>query len=362
MQFAVALILSVIFWPGIMGAATTTRWAFLSILVPVLVWNLRIEKITAAHLFGGLYLIWAGITLAWSPSIYDGLNGLWKFLLLAGLFCWAAQQTDLKYFYMGLGFGVFVNFCFMVPQAFGWTGLQQNSAPGGLFLSGNIVAEFAALTLIGLIGYRLWWLVPFPITAISITSSRGSVIALAAAFVGWLWTKSRIVSALLALAIAGLGVSMLTCTSDCLGHGDTGPQRLRVWADTARLLTWHGTGIGQYAMAYAEGFMFENAHNDLLQIASETGIGVLFFCAFLIAVMMGVELTERLILVAFMVEGLVAYPLYLPGTGFIAAIVAGRLCRDRADIRDNLACWRIRILDRQYRTKRESLRTPVPCG
>lgn len=357
-------LISVIYWPGIMGAPSTPRWALLSVAVPLLLWAVRI-RLTLPSLVGGLFLAWCALSLLWTPDVYDGLHALWKFAILAGLFCWGMQQ-DPRPVFIGLGIGVTVNSVLMVAQAFGLDeglGIHQKSIPGGLFGNGNFAAEFAVLTLMGLIGYRLWWLTPFPVVAIMFTSARGAVVALAAAFLGWLWTKSRLASAALALAGVALGWFMLSCSGHCVGHGGTGPQRLMVWNDTLGLITWHGQGIGSYLMSYPQHrFVFEHAHNDLLQIAAETGIGVFLFAAFLAFVAMGEGLTERLILLAFMVIGLVGYPLYLPGTAFVAALVAGRLCRSWPDLCHSLSDWRERIHARQYRPEGKPLLSSVPRG
>lgn len=363
-----AFLVSVLYWPGIMGAPSAPRWALLSVAVPALLWGVRV-RFTAVHLMGALFLLWCALSLLWTPDVYDGLHALWKFLVLAGLFCWAVEQEDLRPVFMGLGLGVAVNSVLMVMQALGLdqiVGLgiiHQKSIPGGLFGNGNFAAEFAAMTLIGLIGFKLWWLVPFPVVGIMFTSARGAVVALAAAFLGWLWTKSRLASVALALDCAALGWFMLSCSGHCVGHGNTGPQRLMVWNDTLGLITWHGQGIGSYLMSYPQHrFVFEHAHNDLLQIAAETGIGVLLFAAFLAMVAMGSGLTERLILLAFMVIGLVGYPLYIPGTAFVAALVAGRLCRSWPDLRHSLSDWRARIHACQYRAEGKPLLPSVPSG
>lgn len=350
-----AFLMSVAFVPGIMGASTAPRWALLSLTVPLLMFFIRVN-ITAGHVVGMLFVAWCAITVAWSET-WDSVDGLWKLLLLAGLFCYGARAKDHRGLWLGLGLGAAVNCLVMIPQAFGWQGLPQISHPGGLFYSSGWAAEFCALVLVGLIGQRLWWLVPFPAVAIALTTIRGALMGLAGAFVVWVWGKSKGAALALSAVFAAAGLVMLTDGS----HNGSGLQRLLAWRDTVSQLTWHGTGLGSYAQAYPEfGFMFSHAHNDLLQIAAETGIGVFLFCAFIAVCMFGSGLTERCVLACFMVEGLVGYPLYMPATAFVAAIVAGRLCSDGVLVRDSLNAWRGAFFTRQRGTAGEPRLSHLP--
>lgn len=340
-----ALAIPVLFWPGIMGAATAPRWAFLSVAVPLLAFGLGKIRITAGHLCGALFILWSAVTLLWSP-VLDGYSDLWKLILLGFVFCLAGQMKDMRPFFVALGIGAAINCAVIVPQAFGWQGLPQNSHPGGLFLNSNWAAEFCAVTLVGLIGYRVWWLVPFPAVAILCTSSRGAVMGIAAAAVAWLWTRSRPLAVLAGALLLAAGALMLANGS----HAGSGLQRIMVWRDTLDHLTWHGAGLGSFAMAYpSHGFMFGHAHNDLLQIVSETGIGGVFFAGAVAAAMLGKELTERCVLACFLMEGLAGFPFYLPATAFVAAAVAGRLCADGTDLRQRVSSWRVSLFDGPYR-------------
>jgi hypothetical protein len=68
---------------------------------------------------------------------------------------------------------------------------------------------------------------------------------------------------------------------------------------------------------------FPEAHNDTLQMVYELGPGALFFLGLEAYALYLARETERLVLIAFFVEGLTEFPLYMPVTGLIAALAIG---------------------------------------
>lgn len=335
--------------PGIAAPATTPRWALLSAVVPFLASFSLPTKFDVAHALGALFLGWCAITLAWTPNLWDGLDALWKLVLFAGLFCIGAALRDLRPVWIGAALGIGVSSALAIGQLFGVELVERIEGPtgmaAGLFMNKNFLAEPAALVLIGLVWHRLWWLVPLVLPAVVLPGARGALLALAVAGIvalrGW-WRVYA--GALAALAVVACVV---------LAKNGSFPERMIIWTSTLDGLTWLGNGIGSfYALfpSHAPAWDFltsrpVHAHNDWLELAYDLGLpGILmllgaFYCA------LRAEGPDRLVLIAFITEGCLGFPLHFPATVFLAALVAGRLCGDRAPLRDVLTRWGIRLCD-----------------
>ena len=357
--------LGIAFIPGIADAAGAPRWALLSLFVPLMLAAIGRTRVTLGHLILAFYVLWAAITLAWSPGLYDGLDALWKLLLIAGLFAIGAELPTLRPIALGLGLAIALNSAFVLAQAAGFDPVPHMPGPtgmgAGLFMNRNSLAEAAALVLILVLAHRLWWLVPVIVPSLIwfepgmrqgahvwYPTAQGALTALGVAGTAWLWTKSRLAALLLIMAVA-IGVAFAVYTR----VNASVPERLAIWTVTARGLTPQGNGLGSFYLRFPAHVAETdplvtrpiNAHNDLLQIAYETGLPgavlVLAFGALLLFTRGAVG--ERLVLLAFFVEGCFANPLGLPVSAFVAALCAGRVCRARPRLRDDLAHWRVSL-------------------
>lgn len=307
-----------------------TRWALLSICVPLLFCREpRIIGITVA------VLGFMALSLLWSPDPFNGLDLWWHFALIAMLVALAPASMIGVYWAMGLGLAV--NSCVVLVQLFGFEPVTHIPAASGLFFNTNQQSCIVVLVFIALLSLDNWkatalgsWTL-MPLFAGGM--SRTSLVALAAAgafaLKGWMrWT-----------ALGG-GVVLLAVLVGWSNRIDSNLQRVQTWMDMAGNLSLLGNGLGSFRFAYPVlglgGFVGEHAHNDLLQISYELGfIGALAFVAFGLLVIRGAG-TERLILIAFAVEGLFDFPLYQPATAFFAALCAGAVLRRRAELRGDL--------------------------
>lgn len=333
--------LSVAYLPGAFNASTAGRWALLSIGVPLLLWCAVLPPATLAHQIGAVLLGWAALSLWWTPSIYDGLDALWKLFVLAGLFLIGTAQVSLRPVFVGLGIGMAVNAGIAIAQWYGWEGIYTLGVPAGLYINKNSLAEAAALTLIGVIGYRLWWLVPAVLPCIVLTGGRAAMAGLAVAAMAWLWPRSR----LAVLTIAGVGLAY------CIGHlGDFSvADRFDIWRDTMAGLTPLGRGVGSFFTVYPENAFYKDllnsrpahAHNDFLEMAFDLGPAVILYVALLAVALAAPRPVERAVLLAFTTEACFAFPLHLPVTAAVAALAAGHLCGAWAPVRHSLADRRV---------------------
>src|SRR5580698_8856828 len=102
MTAVIAFLVSAMYWPGVSGAATSSRWAVLAI-VP---WLLREQELTAAHWFGAAFLGWSILTLAWHPAPLDGINAICLLLILTACFLLGNQLSSLRLIIIGAALGI----------------------------------------------------------------------------------------------------------------------------------------------------------------------------------------------------------------------------------------------------------------
>jgi len=166
------------------------------------------------------------------------------------------------------------------------------------------------------------------------------MLGFAVALMVYLWSRYRWVSVSIAMAVIigalyGLGHPALVATTI---------QRTDAWKDALDGLTFWGHGIGSFYAVFPEFatrmpprlLTFPEAHNDTLQMVYELGPGALFFIGLEAYALYLARETERLVLIAFFVEGLTEFPLYMPVTGLIAALAVGHAFYRGGDVQLSL--------------------------
>jgi len=344
-----AFFVTVLFVQGIPGPATTPRWALLMLVMPIL-WYRSPNRLTVAHLLGACFLAWAAFSLSWTFNFYDGLRAMLLFGLLSLVFC--AAPLSLRSVYGAMAIGLAVNSAVSVAQVYGWGVLSQAAIPGGLFFNKNFAGELAAMVLVGVIASRLWWAIPGILPTLWLSYCRGAFFALAVLSIWLIYQRSRVV----ALVIAGVGLELIAYL--VLRH-DTGlwtpsfNQRIDLWLDAWDGFIFWGRGLGSFYTTFPEHatrldsllFRPSSAHADLFNLTYELGPGVLLVLGLLLYAWLARPLrAEHYVLIVFLSEGLVAFPLYMPATSFLAVLVLGSLCRDRPGLHSSLAWSRARVL------------------
>lgn len=315
-------------WPD---GANSPRWIVLSIAIPALLLVAKEAPRPAGLWLLYVFAAWAGLSLAWSPSVLDGLEIYWHFLLLVALAVLAAtHRFDLKWVYLGSGLALAINSLLVIAQVGHWIDLPGTSAHSGLFFNRVFAAEAAAMVIVGTLWAQRQWIFAFvPTMSLQMfypAVSRGALAGLGAAVLVALWTRVRFCTFLMLILLAGLAFHV----SSYPGKLVSVSERLIMWQLMVNDLGFWGYGLG------ATRFMtpyFEYAHNDLLQVLYETGVpGTLLLFGFFGYCLWRGALRERCVLVAFLVIGCFGFPLFMPVTAFLAACAAGALCRDRAPV------------------------------
>lgn len=322
-------LLAIAFHPYIWGGTTSPRWALLAVALPVLIAFQSPKHFTSLHLIGLAFMAWSLFTLLWTVNRFDGVDELIKFVILGIAFVYGSRLESLRGTFAGLAIGLTVSSLIITTSLKDYLPHEVVSIRlGGLFSNPNMLAEAAALTLVGCIGFRLWALIPGLLPAVVFTGSRGALLGIVVAFGTWLWSKSRFAASTLASIV--LVIAVLALVFDY--HAQTFIERLHLWSETLAGITLAGHGLGSFYTLFpaltvswdmAE-IRPDHAHNDALEILFETGIvGLGLYCCFIGLAFSSADQVGRCLLAAFIAISMFAFPSHLPVTAFIFAVVAG---------------------------------------
>ncbi len=115
-------------------------------------------------------------------------------------------------------------------------------------------------------------------------------------------------------------------------------ERVGVWLDTIRGFTLLGNGVGSFEITYPLKAIHidtslarpQHAHNDLLELVFELGVGVLILIPMFWNILK-VKTDEKAILCSIFVISLFSFPLYVPVIGFIWLLFSGHIARNGSD-------------------------------
>jgi hypothetical protein len=336
-------ILTALCIPALPDGAVIPKWDFLALYAAFLFFFVEFSPLTWAIVAYVTFMAWIG------PIGYESALLYAHFWILLILF---QYPFDMQKVAMGVGFGILANSIVVLAQYGGWTYIPGLTAESGLFYNRNIAAESAAMGLVLVIGYRLWWLVPGFIPTL-VFGSRAPIIALGVCASLYLWRKSPWLSALTLMGGVSF-VAIIMGGYGTLGHGgfQTFDVRVGVWLDTIPGLTIFGRGLGAFLVQFpifqhhsdALTLRFENAHNDFLQLLYDLGIGAIALVITLFVQMWYAAKTPAwYALVVFLVEGCFGFPLYEPVTGALAVVCAGELFGFRLAVYDLLRNGGLRL-------------------
>lgn len=325
-MFLLGLILPLLYWPQIYGPATSPRWAFLAIVLPILIlWLYKPTQFTIIHLLGICFLGWCTISLYWSVNVYDGINDLFIWIILAEAFVLGTLLTDLKWLFVGLALAI----------------AGSSLANYNLFVNPNILAETALIVAVGLWVYNVKWLILPLLPAIILNGSRGAILVGCCLFVGAMVNRNRFVALCTVLLLAIAGSISYYYDFKLIGI----EERLTLWKDTLAHVSLFGYGIGSFFHLYP--LMTEDidtllkrpryAHNDLLQIWFELG----FVGLGLILSIIWLSVKQNYVLLTIVMVSLFSFPLHLPVTVFLAGVVCGYTVIRRYGIRNTALTGRM---------------------
>lgn len=317
-----SFILVVCFVKWLPAGATVPRIALLSIALPAICcWkSLPISR--------GVLLLCAYFTVMAlvAPNWYFALPELWLFLLWVMAFCIGRTLVDLRPVFIGAAIGLWINSAVVLLAEQSTTLFVR----GGLFLNHNSAVEATAMVLAGLVVYRAWIWLPGLLPSL-FSGGKAPLVALALVSLLVMWRRAP----RLALALCGAGLvafmAVLWSQNFYLGGWH---ERVGVWQDTFVGLSAFGHGLGSFDYEFPAlqrhsdplQVRFDHPHFELLQIAYELGVpGVALVSALGVYLWRQPRSPAWCALAVFFVEGCAAFPLYLPVTGYLAAICLGHI-------------------------------------
>lgn len=324
---------------------------------------------TPNHILGLTFYAWCALTILWSPNLPDALGSLILLTIGAAAFALGARLHTLRQIVIGTALGLTISSLIV------WTPLKEIIPhqyvlidTEGLFGNHNMLAEAAAVVIVGCIGYRLWWLIPGVVPALYHPPywSRGAYVAIAAALLTFLWSRSRRLTILLGLLSICAAVTLTM-----LRFGSVS-QRLQIYQDTLSGLSLFGHGLGSfrhlfpYLTSHFDGTIevVDHPHNEALEIWFETGaIGLFVFAAWIATAIRSADDVTRGIIVCWLMVGMFAFPSHIPFTLFMAALALGHSVHGGADIRDLCYNFRLRIQARNgYQAAAERAHRALEAG
>lgn len=344
-----AFLLTAVYWPGIPGEAVTPRYTLL-LIASIVLFPSRVRW-TFSHVLLLTFFAWETLSFVWAVDLYGGVYEWVYWVSLVAVFFIGSELQSLAPVYMAMSIGMAVSSLFAILQWFGLVevaGINDGvNGVAGLFFNPNLMAEPSALVIVGLIAHRIFWPIPLVLPALALPMARGPIVALIASA---LCFGRRYVISIALLGFAALAFMWRYHSGSVSGFTGIG-ERFDIWRDARDGLTFLGHGIGSFHYEFpAFGHRTQviitrpdHAHNDFLEILYETGfIGAALIGAIVVfALVRGKSSADRAVLFAFLLEGLVGYPLFSPTTGFIAALLAGNLANGRYPVFVDLSFRRI---------------------
>lgn len=332
-----AFLVAVAYVPGIMSAAIVPRWAVVALGVP-LVSQIRLQIPVVLQLAIAAGLAWSAASIIRAPDQLDSLLQLFLMCCLFGAMAVASQLETLDDALAGLCWGIGVSSAFCVATFLVGYPIIAQSHPSnfpGLFYNSEVLVELCAPLLVWAVIKHRWLLGGFVTVPILLNSSRISFVVVAVGLLTSYWPRTwRARVAIMGTVALGLVaiVSYITFGDPAHYKFGSAASRLVSWLTAVYSLTPAGHGFGWWRAVHGGE---EFAHSDLLQAFVEIGIGALLFALIpLYALWNRRDHAERAAFIVICLEVGVSFPLHVPATGFLAALLAGYLVRERAGVRD----------------------------
>lgn len=329
---AFAFAVSTAYWPFWHDGAISPKWLVLAAL-PLVLFLVR-PRMTAGHWAGIALLVYSAVSALWSVAPLETVSGVLRWSLFGAAFIIAAEVSDLRRTCSAVAIGVSISGFIALAEVIGWATIPEANHPAALYGNRNYLAEMAALSIVAAVGYRLWWALPGLILALALPMSKAAFLGVGAAAMVAIWRHSRAMAAfsLVACCICGFVASQIIGGFD--GIRSLGV-RLDIWSTALSNLTVFGHGAASFQSMYVLLYQYadiplgrpENAHNEFINLAFEVGVpGIMAAALLSVAAWRGGLQTERCVLAALGAIAIFGFPLHVPATGFMAAVVAGRLC------------------------------------
>ena len=328
--------------------------------MPLLLLELRPKATVTSGLLLG-FLAWSALSLAWTPNLWDGLQGLWKWVLLVACFAVGSSAKGSDRLMLGFAWGLGVSVIIALAQLSGWDEIgRSTSIPTGLWVNRNMMAHAAALALIWCVAEGRWFAAIAPACCALLAHGRAAWTALGFVGLVWVWQRSR--STAVACGMIGAVLAALSVPWSPVPQGQetwldakraNAWERIVIWRDTMDGWTWLGRGTGSFYSTYPEkasrfdllAYRPDHAHSEPIEIVFEQGpLGLALLAGFFGLVLWHGRASARAVVLGGLVIALVDFPLRNPASLALVGLMAGVACRDRRRAWQPPVDWRGLVL------------------
>ena len=339
------LLLTLLVIPDGMITANLPRWFLLSLSLPWLALNLSLAGWRMSWNWPSVllsaWLCYAWCSLLWAPSWSAGLGQWWQFVLL-GIALWlGASGFSLAWSLRAFVYGMSVNGWLAAAQAwFDWTVLPSIAGqPAGTFVNQNHLATAALLAVPLAVAGRQYVTWPGLLLALWLPQSLNVWLSGLVLGLLYVWQCGRARRWVHWLAASMIAIGLVSLPQAWQWAAQYDPVRRELYQTTIAQLTWHGHGLGSFwtlfpqwtgQVTLTQTYLRQpvTAHNDLLTVASDTGLaGLLLIGAVLWIIGRAPHDAPRFVVVAFLLLGLFGFPLYQPVAATVAALCLGHCLR-----------------------------------
>ncbi len=325
---ALAFCVGAAYWPGIYSGFANPKWWAMSIGLAVVPWGFRnLDPVIAACAAAGVLM--AALSLLITPHFYGAILQLIFIILLCGVAVGAAALDDVGPVIAALSWGVAISVAASVLQFFGWY-IAPHTGYSGFYLNPEVMGELAAPLFVWAFWRKRWAIAAVMAVSVSLCHSRIALLVVGCGLLfGWRVSARVKMACVMVLVIAGIAAVALAGQ----GKDISGLHRIMYWGTAILSLVPGGRGLAWWSAAHPFP-MEEFVHSDVLQAMLELGLGSVFFLAIPVMVLQrSGGIAERAAYIAICVEALVSFPVHLPASGFLAAVLTGYLARKRGDVR-----------------------------
>lgn len=325
--------LAVAICPGLGAYATWPRWGIL--LMGIGLFRPKPGQIDLTCLILlGLGLVLAAVSLLWTPDLMTGLGDLLQLAALAAVLILAASWRDCEMALLGLAWGLAMSAGLIGLELAGFNLIVHETSTAGLFGNREWLAELLAPMVVWLLASKRLGLGFVLALALLATGSRIGLLTVVLGLGWWIAAGRAWMLILLAYLAVGLGLTLLETGNGLVSIAG----RANGWLLAIQLWQPLGLGLGFFHGAWP---FQQVVHSDLLQLASELGLGVAPLLL-LSLVLVWRNWRNGLIwspagaaFVAICFEACVSFPLHTPVGGWLAAVLAGSLASKRSVVADS---------------------------
>jgi hypothetical protein len=346
LQFIFALLVTVAYIPGFIGAAIPTNWFVLIIACPIIFYFTK-TKVNPLVL---VFISFVTISLIWTLNFNIAIFFYIQIIALFMVFSIGENLLDIRPIFKGIAFGLGISGVIAILQFFDIKSvITLYSNVTGLFVNPNIYSEISVIVLLALIVLKLWFWIPLVLPGIVLVHSRTALAALGIGLFIILFRKNRLYACISFLFIAAISAYLYKHSFNLLSI----QERLNLYKDTISGITLFGHGVGSFEILYPYyATHIDTAlarprfpHNDWLQLMFEFGVfslPIFVFSANLLRKRN--ECTTILWAIGFI--SLFNFPFHVPVSAFIGCLVAGFVNSSDGSIWDNWNNSRSSILER----------------